>query len=141
MSCVSICFIAPDFIACSRRSDSGAPMKNRAWKKNANIAPQLCLADLFLHSRVFRGRKRAYHANISGANDFVNLKIHRPILPTGTGRQTCLPRSYTKGDHDFPDVPIMASPFYPVAYPFLPGKMTSTRTGNLPVPVHRNGVS
>ena len=33
MSCVSICFIAPDFIAGSRRSDSGAPMTNRAWKK------------------------------------------------------------------------------------------------------------
>ena len=87
MSCVSICFIAPDFIAGSRRSDSGAPMTNRAWKKNANIAPQLCVADLFLHSRVFRGRKRAYHANISSANDFVNLKIHRFYLRVQVGKR------------------------------------------------------
>ena len=31
-----------------------------------------------------------------------------------------------KGDHDFPDV-IMASPFYPFAYPFFQGKRPSTR--------------
>ena len=47
VSCVSVCFIAPDFIACSRRSDSGAPMKNGTWKKNANIAPLLYVVDLF----------------------------------------------------------------------------------------------
>ena len=30
----------------------------------------------------------------------------RPLLflPTGTGRRPCLPRSYTKAKHDFPDV-------------------------------------
>ena len=42
-------------------------------------------------------------------------------------RGDCLPRSCTKGDnHDFPVV-IIASPFFPVAYPFLPGKRPSTR--------------
>ena len=49
-----------------------------------------------------------------------------PFLPTGTGSLTCLPRHYTKGDHDFPDV-ITASPFYPVVQPFLRCKRPSTR--------------
>ena len=64
-------------------------MKNSAWKKkkNANIAPLLCVVDLFLHSRVFRGRKRAYHANISGANDFVNREIHRFYLRVQVGKR------------------------------------------------------
>ena len=39
VSCVSICFIAPDFIACSRRSDSGAPMKNGAEEKKRKYRP------------------------------------------------------------------------------------------------------
>lgn len=68
VSCVSICFIAPDFIACAN--------EKRSVEKNANIAPLLCVVDLFLDSRAFRGRKRAYHANISGANDFVNLRFY-----------------------------------------------------------------
>ena len=36
----------------------------------------------------------------------------RPLLflPTGTGRRPCLPRTYTKGKHDFPDVIIAVVP-------------------------------
>ena len=36
----------------------------------------------------------------------------RPLLflPTGTGRRPCLPRNYTKGKHDFPDVIIAVVP-------------------------------
>ena len=70
--------------------------------------------------------------------------MHRfpPFLSTGTGRRTSLPRSFTKGDHDFPDM-IMLSAFYPVANPFLAflSVFTATSTDNLPVPVHGNGIS
>ena len=62
-------------------------MTKQSVENNANIAPQLCVADLFLHSRGFRGRKRAYHANISSANDFVNLKIHRFYLRVHVGKR------------------------------------------------------
>ena len=79
------------------------------------------------------------------------LKIHRSCTRICVDeRGDCLPRSCTKGDnHDFLVV-IMTSPFFPVAYPFLPGKRPSTRiygyaTGNLPVPVpvpvHGHGLS
>ena len=37
------------------------------------------------------------------------------------GKQICLARSFVKSNHFFSDV-IMGKPFYPVAYPFLPGK-------------------
>jgi len=40
------------------------------------------------------------------------------FLPTGTGRRPCLPRSYTKGKHDFPDVIIAV---VPGSLPVCPG--------------------
>ena len=36
------------------------------------------------------------------------IRKYNSIQPTGTGKRTCLPRSFVKGNHYFPDV-IMAS--------------------------------
>ena len=56
-----------------------------------------------------------------------DLNIHRSCTRVCVEeRGDCLPRSYIKGDHDFPVV-IIASPFCPIAYPFLPGQRPSTR--------------
>ena len=71
-----------------------------------------------------------------------DLKIHRFCLPVQVGQ--CLPCTYRNVSHDFPDM-IMTLPFYLVAYPFLWDKRQSTHfmatcVGNLPVPVHGNGV-
>ena len=60
-----------------------------------------------------------------------------PFLSAGTGTQTCLPRSHTKGDHDFLEV-IMGSTSYGLAHPFLQGKAGFLLLHNIHVRVHVN---
>ena len=47
-------------------------------------------------------------------------RIHRFSLRVRVSEHVCL-YSFIKGNHYF-QMPIMASPFYPIAYKFLPGK-------------------
>ena len=57
-----------------------------------------------------------------------DLKMHRSCTQICVDeRGECFPRSYIKGDHDFPVV-IIGSPFCSVAYPFFPSRRPSTRT-------------
>ena len=82
-----------------------------------------------------------YHADTSVRKFRAFLLIvtleDTPFLSAGTGTQTCLPRSHTKGDHDFLEV-IMGSTSYGVAHPFLQGKAGFLLLHNIHVRVHVN---